>query len=96
MKTRWVVLLVFALLLVLCVAAEQNQSSTRGHAPASHQPPKADSEAAARFETHCGRCHNPPESISRSEAKAVVMHMRVRALLSAEDEKLILDYIAPR
>lgn len=48
-----------------------------------------------RFRTNCGRCHNAPESIRPSEARAVTRHMRVRAMLSAEDEKLILEYLAP-
>lgn len=48
-----------------------------------------------RFRAHCGRCHNAPESLSPREVKAVLQHMRVRAMLSAEDEKLILKYLAP-
>ena len=48
-----------------------------------------------RFQENCGRCHNPPESLSPREVKAVLQHMRVRANLTAEDEKLILKYLAP-
>ena len=44
---------------------------------------------------NCGRCHNPPESISPIEVNAVLRHMRVRAMLSAEDEELIRKYLAP-
>jgi len=47
------------------------------------------------FHDNCGRCHNPPEDLSPREARAVIRKMRVRAMLSAEDEKLILEYIAP-
>jgi len=53
------------------------------------------SEGERRFRTNCGRCHNAPEAISPREARAVVRQMRVRATLSAEDEKLILEYLAP-
>jgi len=53
------------------------------------------SDGEKRFQTNCGRCHNPPEDISPREARAVVRHMRVRAMLSAEDEKLILQFLAP-
>lgn len=53
------------------------------------------SEGEKRFQTNCGRCHNPPENISPREARAVARHMRVRAMLSAEDEKLILEFLAP-
>jgi len=52
-------------------------------------------EGEKRFQTNCGRCHNPPEDISPREARAVVRQMRVRAMLSAEDEKLILEFLAP-
>jgi cytochrome c5 len=52
-------------------------------------------EGAKRFETNCGRCHQPPQDISPREARAVLRHMRVKAMLSAEDERLILKYIAP-
>jgi cytochrome c5 len=52
-------------------------------------------EGERRFQENCGRCHNPPDSISPREVKAVLQHMRVRAMLSAEDERLILKYLAP-
>jgi cytochrome c5 len=52
-------------------------------------------EGERRFFANCGRCHNPPESISPIEVNAVLRHMRVRAMLSAEDEELIRKYLAP-
>jgi cytochrome c5 len=52
-------------------------------------------EGEKRFQTNCSRCHNPPESLSPREVPAVVRHMRVRAMLSADDERLILEYLAP-
>jgi cytochrome c553 len=59
----------------------------------------ANKDAAAsgeqRFLANCGRCHNPPDSLSPREVKAVLQHMRVRAMLTAEDEQLILKYLAP-
>lgn len=48
------------------------------------------------FQTHCMRCHKPPEDLSPRSVKAVLRHMRVRANLSRADEKAILDYISPR
>jgi len=48
-----------------------------------------------RFKQNCGRCHTAPELISPREVKAVTRHMRVRAMLSAEDEQLILKFLAP-
>lgn len=52
-------------------------------------------EGERRFRQNCGRCHNPPDSLSPREVKAVLQHMRVRAMLTAEDERLILKYLAP-
>jgi cytochrome c5 len=68
----------------------------------NQKTPKASASSSApadpgevRFKQNCGRCHNPPDSLSPREVKAVVQHMRVRAMLSAEDERLILKYLAP-
>ena len=57
--------------------------------------PSNASEGERRFRTNCGRCHQAPEAISPREARAVLRQMRVRAMLSAEDDKLILEYLAP-
>jgi cytochrome c5 len=48
-----------------------------------------------KFEANCGRCHTAPEQLSPSLTGTVVRHMRVRAILSAQDEKDILRYLAP-
>jgi cytochrome c5 len=48
-----------------------------------------------KFDANCGRCHSFPEQLSPSLTGTVVRHMRVRANLSAEDEKDILRYLAP-
>jgi hypothetical protein len=76
------------------------QTSTKGstnnlkskHAPTTQGSP---ANGEKRFQINCGRCHNAPEDISPREARAVARHMRVRATLSAEDEKLILEFFAP-
>ena len=47
------------------------------------------------FTQNCGRCHNAPEELSPREVRAVVTQMRVRANLSAEDERLLLKFLAP-
>jgi cytochrome c5 len=52
-------------------------------------------EGERLFEVNCGRCHRVPDQISPKIAGSVVRHMRVRAMLSAEDEKQILKYLAP-
>jgi mono/diheme cytochrome c family protein len=47
------------------------------------------------FQVNCGRCHNAPEQLSPRAAETVLRHMKVRALLSETDEKLILEYLRP-
>ncbi len=48
-----------------------------------------------KFQANCGRCHSAPEQLSPSITGTVVRHMRVRASLSAQDEKDILKFLAP-
>lgn len=86
-------------LLLSCVNADGKPQATAS----THKQVATSQSAAAqerkegeqRFRANCGRCHNPPESLSPSEVKAVLQHMRVRAMLSAQDEQLIRKYLAP-
>ena len=48
-----------------------------------------------KFQANCSRCHTAPEQLSPRIAGTVTRHMRVRASLSAEDERDILRYLAP-
>ena len=81
----------------ICVfaAAQGTRPQTQNKSAQKSPDTSAISEGEKRFQANCGRCHNAPEDISPREARAVVRHMRVRAMLSAEDEKLILEYLAP-
>jgi cytochrome c5 len=47
------------------------------------------------FMANCSRCHNPPMTLSPRITGTVIMHMRVRARLSQQDEKLLLKFLAP-
>jgi cytochrome c5 len=48
-----------------------------------------------KFRENCSRCHNAPEELSTRITGTVVLHMRVRASLSAEDQRAIQHYLAP-
>ena len=52
-------------------------------------------DGGRKFDANCGRCHSAPEQLSPLLTGTVVRHMRVRANLSAQDEKDILRYLAP-
>ena len=81
---------------LFCPAQEaQTQARNKSTAQAAKPAVSAPDEGEKRFRINCGRCHNPPENISPREARAIVRQMRVRAMLSAEDERLIVQYLAP-
>lgn len=50
-------------------------------------------EGEKRFRANCGRCHMEPHKFPPRVMATVVRHMRVRAMLTEEDTKLILNYI---
>jgi cytochrome c5 len=103
MKVYLVALAVFVWLFAVArgsAGPPQQQQPQKTSKAASSSEPVADktdesAEGQKRFEANCGRCHQPPEDISPREVKAVLRHMRVRANLSAEDERLILKFLAP-
>jgi cytochrome c5 len=85
------------------LSAQQHANSTDAEQPlaknmaASAQPltPAAADPGERKFQANCSRCHTAPEQISPRIVGTVVRHMRVRASLSAEDERDILRYLAP-
>jgi cytochrome c5 len=86
------------LLLAIFTAVAKNAASQQQAAapkPAAKAATNESEEGEKRFETNCGRCHRPPENLSPGEARTVLRQMRVRANLTAEDERLILKYLAP-
>lgn len=53
-------------------------------------------DAEALYEAKCGRCHAPysPQSFSSEEWPGIVRSMRAAAGLTAEEEKLLVGYLA--
>lgn len=91
-----------ACFLLAFVAAAWSQSPTPSKASAPRKAltspdntPTQISEGERLFHENCGRCHNPPEDLSPREARAVVRQMRVRANLTAKDERALLKFLAP-
>lgn len=50
-------------------------------------------EGEKRFQANCGRCHMAPPKFPPRAMATVLRHMRVRALITDEDRKLILHYM---
>jgi hypothetical protein len=69
------------------------EAAYRGKTPASHAVPE--DQAERKFRQNCSRCHNAPEELPTRVTGTVLLHMRVRASLSAADERAILRYLAP-
>jgi cytochrome c5 len=49
-------------------------------------------EGEKRFRTNCGRCHMAPHKFPPRVMAIAIRHMRVRAMLTDEDMRLILLY----
>lgn len=62
-------------------------------AAARRSPPQRTGEQV--FVQNCARCHQPPSTLAPRITGTVIMHMRTRARLSSNDEKLLLKYLAP-
>jgi hypothetical protein len=74
-------------------AVAPNPAAQPVHKAAVHPAPQDLGER--KFQQNCSRCHNAPEEIPTRISGTVVRHMRVRASLSAQDERDILRYLAP-
>jgi cytochrome c5 len=75
--------------------AENNPAQKKAQNPTTQATTAKQDIGERKFQTNCGRCHNAPEQLSPRISGTVLRHMRVRALLSAEDEQQILKYLAP-
>jgi cytochrome c5 len=47
------------------------------------------------FQENCSRCHNAPQGFPPQISASIARHMRVRASLSAADEKALLKFLNP-
>jgi mono/diheme cytochrome c family protein len=50
-------------------------------------------EGEKRFRTNCGRCHQAPHKFPPRVMATAIRHMRVRAMITDEDMRLILRYM---
>lgn len=50
-------------------------------------------EGEKRFRSNCGRCHMAPHKFPPRVMATAIRHMRVRAMLTEEDMRLILRYM---
>lgn len=102
MKQTLRMLVFIALLSTAAVTLAQAVHQAKPTAPAAPAAQAAATHASAvpsageqAFQNHCSRCHYAPEDLNPRFTGTVVRHMRVRANLSAEDERLIMSFFQP-
>jgi cytochrome c5 len=99
MKTKIQMVLVLSVLIVNSALAQSSTPAKPGNtsskAPAKAQSTTQEDVGERKFNANCSRCHSAPEQLSPRLTGTVVRHMRVRANLSAQDEKDILKFLAP-
>ena len=94
-KTILVILLFSAPLLSLRPARGAEPKSDASAVPVV-DPHDADTmriQGEQRFRANCARCHAAPHKFPARMMATVVRHMRVRATITAEDQRLILFYM---
>jgi cytochrome c5 len=102
-RNAWLYMLLLAVLssaVAVRVQALMAAASQSNGAPASAQTSETTAGNAAmllegeqRFHTNCGRCHITPHKFPPRMMAAIIRHMRVRAMLTDEDMRLILKYM---
>ena len=89
---------VVTMFLALSAAARTEDAKKDGGAPAaaaSHnrQDDAARLEGERRFHSNCGRCHTAPPKFPPRMMATIIRHMRVRANITQDDQRLILHYM---
>jgi len=107
MRTRFsvVALLLAAAMLLGMTAGASNKSkdkdkdvpkdsaSATATAPATAQDENMRTEGEKRFRSNCARCHTSPPKFPPRMMATIVRHMRVRAVITDQDMRLILRYM---
>jgi hypothetical protein len=98
MKLRVVHACLLLVPLSVFIGFAQKPGGTAGkpqqRATSSSRAPSTD-EGGLVFKANCSRCHAAPMSFTPRSTGTVIMHMRVRARLSQQDEQALLKFIAP-
>lgn len=63
------------------------------HSSATAEERALRAEGEKRFRTNCGRCHMAPHKFPPRVMATAIRHMRVRAMITDEDMRLILRYM---
>lgn len=85
-------LTILAWLVIGCSTEKQSSGVAARAGTAAAKPEKGGAELWAE---NCVRCHNlrSPSSYSPAQWEVIMMHMRVRASLTPEEHKKILEFL---
>ena len=98
-RVRAFSVLVAAGLLAVAIAVAEPKSDRAPAAkaePVVHTVSSADAlrvEGEKRFQANCGRCHQFPHKFPPRMILTVERHMRVRALVTEDDMRVIIQYL---
>ena len=87
-----------AIVLFVSHASGQNTPGATPSASATNAKTKSASPSSRGnqvFQQNCSRCHNAPQGFPQRVSGSIARHMRVRASLSAEDERALLKFLNP-
>jgi hypothetical protein len=87
------IIIVSCVLLTWLIGCASNKQS--GEVAAGTTPSVSEKSGAQLWADNCIRCHNirSPSSYSPAQWEVVMMHMRVRANLTPEEHKKILEFL---
>ena len=86
----------YAALVVLTLGIAATMPPLIAQQPDPKSAPLTPAQRGERvFADNCARCHRPPMTIPPQATGTVIMHMRVRARLSHQQEQDLLRYLAP-
>lgn len=91
-----VVFIVMAILSIGVVAAQPRKNDSPNAEAAVQNRLDEDTmriEGEKRFRANCGRCHQSPHKFPPRMMLTIERHMRVRALVTDEDIRLIVHYM---
>ena len=88
------VLLTLGLILAGCSTPGSSGSSSAGGVT-SKKASLSNQSGATLWAQNCGHCHNigSPDSLSDAQWDVVMLHMRIRANLTAEEHRQILAFL---
>ena len=97
MKIRTsITVLLFSFALASSVFAGSNSANKEAPPAPVVREQDADSmriEGEKRYHANCGRCHAAPQKFPPRMMATVLRHMRVRATVTEDDQRLILFYM---